>query len=429
MEKTNNVKKYLLYTLPFIIEYIFLQLTDFADTTLSAHVNESTIVGVSTMMLIVVVIITFSKVMASTNEILISRIYGKKHKENSVNTVTYNSLVLAVLINILACIIVFIFTNKIIDLMGLTGKAYLISKLYLRIRLIGCLSIPFSTIIESKLKVIDKHKEVTTTKVTYTILNIFGNTLAVIFGFGALGIAISTVISEFVELIMFLIYNRGIQIRSIKKHIIKDLMKIYKIIIFSKLGTRIGIVIFTSLVSNLEQTIYANYVIAVQIIYLGTSMSEALGESNLIQIGQLIGEKDNEKIIELQNIAKKSSYIIALIQLFVFVVFAKPLLILVSNNTYNEIAVVILYMLILEMIIETLYYPLEGYLLAFKEVRYTTKVTLQGILLIRIVLGIIFLKINLNVYGIVLALILDYFIRYIRCYLYIRKHQERRMIE
>lgn len=425
MKNMKDTKKYLLYTLPFIIEYVFLQLTDFIDTTLSAHVNESTIVGVSTMVLIVEVIIIFSKVMAETNEILISRIYGKKYKENSVNTVTYNSLLLDIFMNLAVCVLVFSFSSKIINLMGLTGLSFIISRNYLKIRLIGCLFVPFEQIIESKLKVIDKHKEVTTAKVTYTVLNIFGNSIAVICGYGAIGIAISTVLSEFIEVIMLLIYNKGIQVRKVKKHIIKDLLKIYRIIIVSKLGTRIGIVIFTSLASNLQQTIYANYVLAIQIMYLGTSVSEALGEANLIQTGYLIGEKDNKKMVDLQKNGRKASYIIALIQLFIFIVLAKPLLILVSNNTYNETAVNLIYIFILAMVLETLHYPLEGYLLAFKEVRYVTKVNLQGILMTRICLALIFLKLGLDVYGIALALVCDYFIRYLRYYLYVKKYQKR----
>lgn len=425
MENKKDIKRYLLYTLPFIIEYIFLQLTDFVDTTLSAHVNESTIVGVSTMVLIIEVIIIFSKVMAETNEILISRIYGKKHKENSVNTVTYNSLLLDIFMNLTVCVLVFSFSSKIINLMGLTGLSFIISRNYLKIRLIGCLFVPFEQIIESKLKVIDKHKEVTTAKVTYTVLNILGNSIAVIWGYGAIGIAISTVLSEFIEVIMLLIYNKGIQVRKVKKHIIKDLLKIYRIIIVSKLGTRIGIVIFTSLASNLEQTIYANYILSIQIVYLGTSISEALGESALIQVGHSIGKKDKEEIDNIKNIGKESSYIIALIQIIIFGVFAKPMLTLISNNTYNQTAVYLLYLLIVEMVFETLHYPLEGYLLAFKEVKYVTKVNVQGVLIIRLCLALVFLKLGLDIYGITLALVCDYFIRYLRYYLYVKKYQKR----
>lgn len=425
MENTKGIEKYLLYTLPFIIEYVFLQLTDFVDTTLSAHVNESTIVGVSTMVLIVVVIRTFSTVMASTNEILISRIYGKNHNEDSVNTITYNSLFLATIINGLACVLVFVFSNKIINIMGLTGKAFIISRSFLHIRIIGCLITPIEQIIQSKLKVIYKHKKVTIAKITYTILNIIGDTVAVIYGYGAIGIAVSTVFCKFIEVIILLIFNRGIQVRKISKKIIKELIGIYKLTIFSKLGHRIGVVIFTSFASNLNQTTYANYVLALQVMYLGTSISEALGESALIQVGHSIGKKDEKEIDNIKNIGKESSYIIALAQIIIFFVLAKPMLTLISNNTYNQTAVNLLYLLIVEMVFETLHYPLEGYLLAFKEMKYVTKVNLQGVLLIRLFLAFLFLKVGLDIYGIALALVFDYFIRYVRYYLYVKKYQKR----
>lgn len=425
MENKKDIKRYLLYTLPFIIEYVFLQLTDFVDTTLSAHVNESTIVGVSTMVLIIVVIRIFSKVMASTNEILISRIYGKNHNDDSVNIVTYNSLFLSIIINGLACALVFAFSNKIINLMGLTGSAFRIAKSYLNIRIIGCLFVPFEQITQSRLKVIDKHKEVTMAKTTYTILNIFGDTIAVVYGYGAVGISISTVLCEFIEVIMLLIFNKGIQFRKLNKKIIKELISIYKLTIFSKLGHRIGVVIFTSFASNLNQTTYANYVLALQIMYLGTSISEAIGESALIQVGHSIGKKDKEEIDNIKNIGKESSYIIALIQIIIFGVFAKPMLTLISNNTYNQTAVYLLYLLIVEIVFETLHYPLEGYLLAFKEVKYVTKVNLQGVLIIRLSLAFLFLKIGLDIYGITLALVVDYFIRYLRYYLYVNKYKKR----
>ena len=64
-----KIKSFLLYTLPFIIEYLFLQTTDFVDTTLSSHVGETTIVGISTMVLIIEVIRIFPKIMANTNKV------------------------------------------------------------------------------------------------------------------------------------------------------------------------------------------------------------------------------------------------------------------------------------------------------------------------------------------------------------------------
>lgn len=429
MKEIEDIKKYLIYTLPFIIEYVFLQLTDFVNTTLSARVNESTIVGVSTMVLIIVVIRTFSKVMASTNEILISRTYGKNHNDDSVNKVTYNALFLAIIINGLACALIFAFSNRIIDSMGFTGNAFLISKNYLNIRIIGCLFAPFQQIIQSRLKVIGKNKEVTLSKSIYTILNIIGDTIAVVCGFGAVGIALSTVLCEVIEVIMLLIFNKGIQVRKIQKKTLRELIDIYKVTIFSKLGHKIGVVIFTSFASNLNQTTYANYVLALQIMYLGTSMAEALGESALIQIGQAIGKENEEEIENVRNIGKKSSYIIALIQIIIFSVFARPMLTLISNNTYNQTAVNLLYLFIVEVVFETLHYPLEGYLLAFKEVKYVTKVNLEGVLIIRLSLVYIFLKLGLDIYGIALVLVLDYFIRYVRYYLYVEKYHKKRNIK
>ena len=95
-----KIKSFLLYTLPFIIEYLFLQSTDFVDTTLSSHVGETTIVGISTMVLIIAVIRIFPKVMANTNEIIISPIYGKNKKDDKINIVTFNALAVSFLINI-----------------------------------------------------------------------------------------------------------------------------------------------------------------------------------------------------------------------------------------------------------------------------------------------------------------------------------------
>ena len=191
-------------------------------------------------------------------------------------------------------------------------------------------------------------------------------------------------------------------------------MNIFKINIFSKLGHRLGVVIFTSLASNLEQNIYANYVLAIQIMYLGTSISEAIGEATLIKIGHTIGKSDKEEIRENKQISIKSSYVIAIIQLLLFLIFSKLLLSIISNNSYNNVAINLLYLFIVETIIETLHYPFEGYLLALKEVKYVTIVNLTGVLVIRIISALIFMKLGLGIYGIALALILDYFIRYLR---------------
>lgn len=409
-----KIKSFLLYTLPFIIEYLFLQSTDFVDTTLSSHVGETTIVGISTMVLIIAVIRIFPKVMANTNEIIISPIYGKNKKDDKINIVTFNALAVSFLINITIIVLVACFAKYIINFMGLKFEAILIAKNYLIIRLIGCLIVPFEQIIQSYLKVINKNKQVMNIKIVYTVLNIIGDTFSVINGYGAIGIAVSTVICEYIQVILLVIVNRGIIFRKIQRIVIKELLNIFKINIFSKLGHRLGVVIFTSLASNLEQNIYANYVLAIQIMYLGTSISEAIGEATLIKIGHTIGKNDKEDLQKAKRISIQSSYVIAIIQVLLFLIFGKLLLAIISNNSYSNIAINLLYLFIVEMITETLHYPFEGYLLALKEVKYVTIVNLTGVLIIRIISALIFMKLGLGIYGIALALILDYFIRYLR---------------
>lgn len=409
-----KIKSFLLYTFPFIIEYLFLQSTDFVDTTLSSHVGETTIVGISTMVLIIAVIRIFPKVMANTNEIIISPIYGKNKKDDKINIVTFNALAVSLFINIVTIVLVACFAKYIINFMGLKFEAIIIAKNYLIIRLLGCLIVPFEQIIQSHLKVINKNKQVMNIKIVYTVLNIIGDTLSVINGYGAIGIAVSTVICEYMQVILLVIVNKGIKFRKIERIIVKELLNIFKINIFSKLGHRLGVVIFTSLASNLEQNVYANYVLAIQIMYLGTSISEAIGEATLIKIGHTIGQNDKENLQKAKRISIQSSYVVAIMQLLLFLIFGKILLAIISNNSYNNVAINLLYLFIVEMIIETLHYPFEGYLLALKEVKYVTIVNLTGVLLIRMIFALIFMKLGFDIYGIALALILDYFIRYLR---------------
>lgn len=417
---TNNgisklqIKTFLLYALPFIIEYLFLQSTDFVDTTLSSHVGETAIVGISTMVLIIAVIRIIPKVMATTNEIIIAPIYGKNKEDCKIDDVTFNALFLSFFINVIIILLVCCFSKPIINFMGLKLSAFEIAKNYLIIRLLGCLIVPFEQIIQSYLKVKNNNKQVMNIKIVYTILNIIGDTFSVINGYGAMGIAISTVICEYIQVLLLLIVNKGIKLRKVKFEIIKELINIFKVLIFSKLGHRFGVVIFTSLASNLEQNIYANYVLAIQIMYLGTSISEALGEATLIKIGHNLGENNKKEIQKAKNISIQTSYVIAIIQFLLFLIFGKLLLSIISNNTYSNIAINLLYLFIIEMIIETLHYALEGYLLALKEVKYVTSVNLTGVLVIRIIFALIFIKLGLGIYGIALALILDYFIRYLR---------------
>lgn len=126
-----KIKSFLLYTLPFIIEYLFLQTTDFVDTTLSSHVGETTIVGISTMFLIIEVIRIFPKIMANTNEIMISPIYGKDKKDNKVNIITFNALAVSILMNFTIILLVACFSKYIINFMGLKSEAGIIAQKYL----------------------------------------------------------------------------------------------------------------------------------------------------------------------------------------------------------------------------------------------------------------------------------------------------------
>lgn len=417
--KISNKKviNFLIETIPFIIECIFLQLTDFVDTTLSSRVNQGTIVGISTMVLVIAIIRTFSNVMAQTNEIITSKIFGKNKKDDQVNVITYNCLVLSSIINIALCFVVYITAEYIIKFMGLEVNtlAFAAAKSYLTITLIGCLlTAPLQQILQSKLKIINKSKKVMQAKIIYTILNIIGDTLAVKLGYGAFGIAVSTVICQVIEVVILLIYSKGIAIRKIEKQSIIEIMSIYKVNILSRLGHRVGVLIFTSIASNLGENLYANYVIAQQLMYLGVSVSEALGESSLIQIGHLIGEGNNEKVEEGKNITIKASYVLVIIVIIVLELFGKPLISLISNNTYDIVALYLIHLFVIEVSLGIMQGPYESYLLAKKEVKYVTRVNLEGVIIVRILSAILFVKLNFSIYGIALALIIDYISRYTR---------------
>lgn len=428
--------------IPLIIEQFLAVTVGIVDGMMVARVGEAAVSGVSLVDSINILLIGLFGAMATGGAVVSAQLLGKKdHKKASQ---AGEQLIVTTLL-----------LSLIIMALALVGREYVLQLIFGKVEsdvmanaliymYYSALSYPFIAVYNAcaaLFRSMGNSKTSMITSLIMNVINIVGNAI-LIFGFnmGVAGAAIATLISRFVAaIIMFLLLlnkTRPIHIESILGFRFNFVMirRILKIGIPNGLENsvfQVGKILVQGIIAGLgTATITAN-AIAGNVGGLGVLPGSAVGLALITVVGQCIGAEDYAAVKRYTYKLLKAAYLVMGV-INVIIIFLIPFILKlygISEEPARIATELIIYHCVLASLIWPTSFALPNALRAASDVKFTMWVSLVSMWVWRIgfsyVLAIFF---DLGVFGIWIAMTIDWLCRSICFVVRFHKEKYRRMV-
>ncbi|RXJ02088.1 MATE family efflux transporter [Anaerobacillus alkaliphilus] len=345
MEKS-NVKKLTLFaiTWPIFIESMLHMMLRTADTFMLSKVSDEAVAAVGVANQIVMFMFFLFNFVSVGAAVVIAQYLGAK-KYGEIHKFSANAISLNFLFGIIISIVITVFSTPYLNLFNLEPELFSEAKIYMLIvggaLFLQALMLTVSAIIQAH-----GHTKYTMyVSVGMNVLNITGNYL---FIFGALGfpqlgvtgVAISTVVSQFLGLIVnFLILFKKVNIQiSLKelvtwqKHRVKQLLSIGVPSAIGQITYAASQVVTTGFIAILGAQILSTRIYTLNILYFVMVLSISLGRGTQIIVGHMIGAGEKEKAYQEAFKSLKLSMLLTLGVTTIIFFFREQLLGLFTSN-------------------------------------------------------------------------------------------------
>lgn len=348
--KTGSSKKFALFALtwPIFIETLLRILFGNVDTFMLSSYSDKAVAGVGAANQFVSIIILVYQVVASGSGIIVSQYIGAQNRKKAAEVVTV-SLLFNLVLGLLMSLIIFLSIDKILGFMGFEKDVYNYAHDFLKIYMSFSFVISLSSTITAILRSYGLMKFPMYAGMGANILNIFGDCV-VLFGLfgmpvlGVKGVAISTVISQFVALvIVFVVLVKKVKIdlspsyilsvgkESFKK-ILSDIFKIGGPSAGETLSYNFSQIAITCIITILgTNSLTARFYVFNLMLFI-MLFALSIGQATQIQVGYLVGAGDTDEAYKTCIKSLKISILISFLCAITMAISARPLLSLFTKN-------------------------------------------------------------------------------------------------
>lgn len=401
MEKSIR-KKYLNLALPSGFECIVGVLITMTDTFMISQFGSNIIAAVGAMGTVIDFMYLILQSINVSNNVIVARMLGKNDKEQ-IKISTGIALFFAILSSVL-CIIITLIISKFIPKIFLIDKVGLI---YLYIRLVGIIPNTISTILSGYQRTLGKSKRMLDIRILSFIINALLDFILIKLNFKIAGVAIATVIVEFLNMIILIYYSKNNVKFRFNIELIKEQFRLIKYNIYDRIFKRGSNFILNVIVSRLGSLQYAAHLVVTKFLDLLNNFLHGNGIGTQTMVSTAIGSEDKKKINKtnkiIKNINKKIIYIFTLIITIILLVSLPYFLIEKGSLTIGYKLVIFV---IIDCILNGFFHYYSSVLRAMKEFKFISKLSffINGIL--KVTLAILLSKLW-GIYGIWLCFIIS----------------------
>lgn len=333
-----KVKSLVSLTIPIFLELLLITIVGNIDTIMLNHYSDKAVGavgGISQVLNIQNVIFGFINLATS---ILCAQFIGARNKKKVQEVITV-SLIVNLLLGLLMGALYFEFWELILQKINLPLELVDIGKTYFK--LVGGLCV-FQAITLTCGAIMKSHgnpKPMLYVNMGVNILNIFGNGMF-IFGWfgmpvlGATGVGISTVVSRFFGCIVgFVVMSKYCHFRFRKKflkpfpfHIVKNILSIGIPTAGENLAWNVGQLIIMAMVNKMGPTMITSRTYLMLIANFVMTFSISLGQATAIQVGQLVGAREEDEAYEKCFKSLKISVVLAIIVTSIVAFLREPIM-------------------------------------------------------------------------------------------------------
>ncbi|MEG2540021.1 MAG: MATE family efflux transporter [Clostridium sp.] len=214
LEKLHPLKSIIIFSFPSIVALVLESLTGIVDTAFAGNIGGGSTAALSAMGAlnpIMSMLVAIQLLFGLSTGILIAKSIGENDREKSI-TIFRIGYLLTTITSITVSLIILIFMDPIISLLGASGETFILAKKYLTIAIISNI---FSSIGYMLVNIIRSIGHPTTEMIiciVATIINVALNYLfTIVLDFGITGIAVATLCSEVLYFTWSLYYLKKIK--------------------------------------------------------------------------------------------------------------------------------------------------------------------------------------------------------------------------
>lgn len=431
MEKVSNEnylftnKDLLRLVFPLMIEQLLAVAVGMADSLMVASVGESAVSAVSLVDSINILLINIFAALATGGAVVAGQHIGRGNSEKA-SEAGEQLLVFVTLISLVVMIIMYLGRGFILKVVfgSIEADVAAHSNTYM---LIVFASIPFIAIYSSGAALFRSMGNSRITMITSLIMNIInvGGNALLIYGFhrGVEGVAIPTLVSRVVAaiIIVALLRNQSLVVHISKKFRYKYNKEMVKNILHIGIPNgiensmfQLGKILLLSVVAGFGTASITANAIGNTVISFGIIPGMAVGLGLVTVVSQCVGAGDYGQVRYYTKKMLMYAYI-SMIVLNVTIVFACPYILDIfhlSKETTVITSQIIIFHNISACFIWPLSFTLPNTLRASNDVRYTMLVGVGSMWIFRIGFGFILAKyVGMGVFGVWVAMVIDWFIR------------------
>jgi len=362
---------------------------------------------------------------------LVARAKGKGDAKEA-NQVLRQSLILTVVVVTLLCIAMLIWCRPLVQFIAganISGETVEMALDYLRIQIIGFPTLALTFIMNACLRGAGNTRAAFYSNLASNVVNVIFNYLLIggNFGFPAWGIAgasIATVLGQIVSLgfcIYLLMGNKQyITLRNreplnVDMSMIRRISRIGFPALLEQVILRVGMMIFTLIVTSLGDSPYAAHIIAMNIQSMSFTTGMSFGVAATTLTGQCLGRKRPDLAQWYVRRNLQMGVIVSVLVALVLFFFGGPLASLYSSDsTIIGYADTVLKIVALSNVISNSRFVYNSALRGAGDSRFTAMSTFMGIMLARpLVAGLLVFVFDFGLVGVWIALISDALLCYI----------------
>ena len=204
-EQGSVSKAYFTFSIPLVTGFIITMLYNIADTYFIARTQDvNLIAGVSLCAPVFTLLMAFGNIYAQGGCTLVSRLLGQKEAQDVRHCSSFSSYI-AILTGVAVCAVMLLFSRPILTLLGVNASSFTYAYDYYKWLALGAPLIVFNFVPANFLRSVGKSKESMIGSVAGTVVNIVLDPILIsVFGWGASGAAIATVMGYVVTVLYYL---------------------------------------------------------------------------------------------------------------------------------------------------------------------------------------------------------------------------------
>lgn len=404
-----NIFKIFLFVLPYILVEFTNTLLVTIDKSMSNSIGQTAIIVFSTFVTLNWAINTIQTCISNAHAIVLARDKKNSKKINS------SAMLIELVSAIVIAIFIFIFSKQITYIYHLEDTAREILSIILKLKAIQLPLLAIGYVPKNILKIDNKTDKIWIATVISSIINIMGDYISIKLGYNEVGIYVATIISQFVNTSLLLLFSKY-KLYSISLEYIKQVLYFAKDLIFDKIIQRIVNIYYTSVASSFGTNIYAIHCVCGMIVDTLCEIIEGYYSGLLVQYSNDIENKTDDFLRKVDAVELYGN----VMAIGFIIIFIYPLWLLLGKSIPWDNCNPYIWIYSIEFIATVAGCNYRAYLSANRNTKAIRMMTFVGGICVRVPLCYLIQKYNIGLIGLASVCGIDRIVRaiYLRIYIF-----------